>query len=340
MECKKRLRILKRTDEIIDLNPDIRKASKKVLNEVIKETDAKGGTLFIFDFIDNTLKILSKEGKIKMKIVKKAFTKSKIVLKKTELAVPIMLKEKKFGLIYLFGKKFTKKDVTYVNSSETILDGRFKHEADAVGLKAIFKRYVDEKTLKKILKYPDKKYIVGERRNCSILFADLNGFTDYVNNAKSEDVIDFLNNYFKEMSKIALKKGGTIDKLIGDAIMIVFGAPLPQKNHAFKAVATAKEMVKKGKKVIKKYKIKNGGISVGIATGRVVAGNIGYEKIMDYTVIGKKVNLASRLTNLAGKNQIFVDENTERLGNKVKYKNLGKKKVKGFGSVKVFQVKL
>ncbi len=339
MDCETNLRVLKKTDEIVDLYPEIRKASKKILNEIIKETGAKGGTLFIYDFIESKLKILSKEGRIKLKLVKKAFTKSKSILKRNELAVPILLKDKKFGLIYLFGKKFTKEDLAYAESSETILDGRFKHEADSVGLKAIFKRYVDEKTLKKILKHPDKKYVAGERKNCSVLFADINGFTEYVNNSKSEEVIDFLNHYFKEIAKVVLKRGGTIDKLIGDAIMVVFGTPLPQKNHASKAISTAKEIRKKGKKIIKKYKIKGSGVSIGIATGRVVAGNIGYEQIMDYTVIGKKVNLASRLTNLAGKNQIFVDENTKKTGNRFKYKELGTKNVKGFGNVKVFELK-
>ena len=152
--------------------------------------------------------------------------------------------------------------------------------------------------------------------------------------------MNFLNYYFKEMSKIALKHGGTIDKFVGDEIMVIFGSPLPQKNHAEKAINAGKDMIKKMRKISKEYKLGTRGLSVGISTGRVVSGNIGYEKMMDYTVVGKKVNLASRLTSAAGTNQIFVDKTTMKKAKNFTYISMGKKKVKGFGNMEINRVKL
>jgi class 3 adenylate cyclase len=140
------------------------------------------------------------------------------------------------------------------------------------------------------------------------------------------------------MSPIVIKNGGTIDKFIGDEIMAVFGAPIPKRRHASEAIRTALELRKKAGAILKRHHIKNGGISVGIASGRVISGNIGSDKMTDYTVIGRKVNLASRLTSLAGTNEILVDETTKNASKSHKYKSIGKQNIKGFGNVSVFKV--
>ncbi|MFH1586057.1 MAG: adenylate/guanylate cyclase domain-containing protein [archaeon] len=338
MGYKEVLDVIEVTDNIIDINPEIRKASEKVLGSLIKYVGAKGGGILIYDFLDEKLKILSKSGKLSKNIILSSFRSKKILNKKRELAVPIILQNKCLGVIYLYGKNFSKEDVNYISASEVILDGRFKHEAESQGLRHIFERYVGEKALNKILKDRDKKELEGKTHNCSILFADINNFTQFTNTRPAKEVVEFLNNYFSKMSEIAFEKNGTIDKFVGDSIMVIFGSPLTQKGHAKLAVETGKKMISKMKYIVKKHKIKGGGLSIGIASGRVVAGNIGSKKMMDYTVIGKKVNLASRLTYLAGKNQILVDDLTKNSTKGFKYAEIKKSEIKGFEKVKVFRV--
>lgn len=330
MDYKKVLKVIKITDEIVDLNPEIRKASRKALKELIKYTKSFGGGILIWDFFDKKLKLLSKRGRLRKKPILYAFNKAKKVVKKTEIAIPVVISGRRLGVIYLYGKEYTKEDVEYVSAAETILDGRFRHEIESIGLKSIFEKYVGEKTMKKILKNPDEKELKGKTHNCSILFCDINNFTHYANTHRSKKVVKLLNDYFEKMSKVVLKRDGTIDKFIGDAIMVVFGSPIPQKDHALRAIETARDMILRMRRIIKKHKLKSSGISIGIASGKVIAGNVGSKKMKDYTVIGRKVNLASRLTSFAGKNQIVVDETTKKAVRKLRYRNLGKIDVKGF----------
>jgi len=337
---KKLYNIIKETDEIFDLNPDLKDATSKILNELIKKIGAKGGAIIAYDFLDNCLKTIVKKGPLSHKIIKESFEKGKNQEEKRKVSIPIILNKKPLGVIYLFGKEFTKEDIKYLSASENILDGRFGQESETARLRDIFERYVDEKTMRKILKNPEKKHITGERHVCSILFADINDFSYFVNTHKPKEVVSFLNHYFREMSKIALRYGGTIDKFVGDEIMVIFGSPLPQKNHAEKAIKSAKAMIRKMREISKEYGLGTRGISVGISTGRVVSGNIGYEKMMDYTVVGKRVNLASRLTSTAGKNQILVDKNTMKKAEDFTYIPTGKKKIKGFGNIEINRVKL
>ncbi len=96
-------------------------------------------------------------------------------------------------------------------------------------------------------------------------------------------------------------------------------------------------MIEKIKPTLAKYKIPKGGISIGISTGRVVVGNIGFEKLMDYTAVGKKVNLAAKLTSLAKRNEILVDENTMKSVPRFKFKKINRK-IEGFEKEKLFKL--
>lgn len=331
---------MKKTDEIIDSTPGLEKSSQKVLDKLIKKTGAKGGAIAVYNLLDDDLKAVAKKGPLPYESLLNCFRKGEKIKDNKKIAVPIILNEKKLGAMCLYGKEFTEEDMNHLLASEIILDGKLGHESETAKLRGVFERYVDEKTMMKILKDPDKKILTGERHVCTILFADINDFSYFVNNYSPKNIVNFLNYYFEEMSKIALKYGGTIDKFVGDEIMVIFGSPLPQKDHAEKAIKAGKEMVRKMKKISREYKLGTRGLSVGIATGKVVSGNIGYKKRMDYTVVGKKVNLASRLTSAAGKNQIFVDKTTMKNSKNFTFVSMGKRNIKGFGEIEISRVKL
>ncbi len=185
-----------------------------------------------------------------------------------------------------------------------------------------------------------------QRKKLTVFFSDIKGFTELSEELEAEALTDLLNNYLNEMSKIALKYGGTIDKFIGDSVMIFFGDPSSQgaKKDALAAVSMAIEM-RKHMKVLRQQWRAQGidkplEIRMGINTGYCTVGNFGAETRMDYTIVGREVNLASRLENLADSNEILISTETYSLTKDIiMAKDKGQIQVKGFTRpVQIFQV--
>lgn len=155
-----------------------------------------------------------------------------------------------------------------------------------------------------------------QRKLLTIFFSDLEGFTELTERLEPEVLTDLLTHYLTEMSKIALRWGGTIDKYIGDAIMIFFGDPASkgEKADAVNCVRMAMEMVDQLAEVRAIWKDKGLALPLnarmGIHTGICTVGNFGSENRLDYTVIGNGVNLASRLESNAKPNSILISEDT------------------------------
>ncbi|MEW5819859.1 MAG: adenylate/guanylate cyclase domain-containing protein [Cyanobacteriota bacterium] len=203
-------------------------------------------------------------------------------------------------------------------------------------IKAAMANYLSPEVLKAVMDDPEQLSSEKSRRKeLTILFSDIRGFTTFSENNPAEIVVRMLNEYLFNMTTIIFNNNGTLDKFIGDAIMAFWGAPIDEKDHALLAVKTALEMKDKVKELnydwekIYKHKVH---IGIGINTEEVVVGNIGSEKFMDYTVIGDGVNLASRLEGLNKKygTTIIIGENTYRLvKDHVNVRHLGSEKVKG-----------
>ncbi len=175
----------------------------------------------------------------------------------------------------------------------------------------------------------------------TILFADIVGFTRLSETMPPSEINIILNRYFSRMTDIVFSHGGTLDKYIGDGLMAVFGAPMEKEDDAERAVRTALEIRRQLTAMMKTTSAdKRFDIRVGLNTGRVVAGNIGSPKRMEYTVIGDPVNVASRLETMAKPNQIIIGEETFGLvKNKFKIREIGTRKVKGKSSgVMVYEV--
>ncbi|MDI6752546.1 MAG: adenylate/guanylate cyclase domain-containing protein [bacterium] len=168
-------------------------------------------------------------------------------------------------------------------------------------VKGLFSRYVNKGVVERLVANPDSFKLGGERMKLSVLFSDICGFTSMSERLQPEEVVSLLNEYFTAMNEIIFRNDGTLDKFIGDAIMVIYGAPMVYPEHAKKAVITALEMRKKLKGLQEAWKDKGGeviDIGIGINTGEIVVGNIGSNIQTNYTVIGDEVNLASRLEGL------------------------------------------
>lgn len=182
-------------------------------------------------------------------------------------------------------------------------------------IKNAMSKYISDDIMSEIIQNIDDVTLGGKRADVTILFADIRGFTTISEMYEPEEVSKILNNYFSEMIPIVNKYHGVLNKFIGDAILAVFGDPIPNENHAINAVLCADEMIKKVEELHKDWAIKglpSLNIGVGINTGDVFAGNIGSNTRMEYTVIGDAVNVASRIEsfNKIYKTKFLISEST------------------------------
>jgi adenylate cyclase len=181
-----------------------------------------------------------------------------------------------------------------------------------------FERYMSKQLAEKLLGDPEKMKLElgGEHRHVTILFTDIRGFTALSERLDPKGVISFLNEYFKMMVDVVFEHNGWIDKFIGDALMVIFGIPVKAGDDAVRAVRTGLRM-KDAVKRFNEKRVREGGapihIGIGINSGIVVAGNVGSEERMNYTVIGDPVNLAARLVTLSREENIIISLNTYEL---------------------------
>ncbi len=165
-------------------------------------------------------------------------------------------------------------------------------------LKSGFARYVSQYALDELLKLDQPITLKGERRKVTLLFSDIRHFTSMAEELPPEEVLKMLNEYFEKMIEVVFSYGGTLDKFIGDGMMVEFGAPMDDKLQELHAVLTAIQMQLSLEELSVKWE-KEGrrrfSVGIGIHTGLAVLGNIGSERRMEYTAIGDAVNVASRL---------------------------------------------
>jgi class 3 adenylate cyclase len=179
----------------------------------------------------------------------------------------------------------------------------------------------------------------GETREVSILFCDIRGFTALTQHMDPAEVIALLNEHMTVMTRVVDAHHGVVDKFIGDSIMAIFGAPKSYGHDPLNAARCALQMIEERRKLneTSTHKIH---IGIGIATGPVLAGNMGSEKRLNYTVIGERVNLASRLCGVAGRMEIVIGEHTrEALGDAATAEPLPEMRLKGFNeSVRAYRL--
>ena len=175
-------------------------------------------------------------------------------------------------------------------------------ERKAREIRALFSNYVSPLIVEELIKDPSKATLGGHRKELTMLFADVAGFTAFSEKHVAEDVVDQLNEYLGAMSEVIIRWNGTLDKFVGDAIVAYWGAPVEQPDHVELAIKCALHMRKRLAELQDKWRAEgrvpfdNG---IGINTGVAVVGNIGAEgKKMDYTMIGDQVNLAARVQEL------------------------------------------
>jgi len=175
------------------------------------------------------------------------------------------------------------------------------------------RRYLAPQVADAVLQGGAAVSLSSTRRNLTILFANIRGFTSLSERMEPEELIDGLNQHFTVMTDVVFRHDGTLDKYIGDGILAFFGDPIPFEDHAERAVVAALEMRQLLRGLRTRWTLQQGeglNVGVGISTGYVTVGNIGSTTRTEYTVIGNHVRLASHLAQIAGPDQILVSDRT------------------------------
>ncbi len=211
----------------------------------------------------------------------------------------------------------------------------------------LFGRYVSKDVYAHLMSNPDLAELGGKRREMTVLFSDIRGFTSVTERGDPEELVAQLNEYFTRMVDIVFKHHGTVDKFVGDMVMALFSAPVDDADHAQHAVEAAIEMVHELGALNRGWVARGMAqldIGVGVNSGDMIAGNIGSSAIMSYTVIGDNVNLGSRLESLNKeyKTRIIISDATRgRLTGDFDIRPLGDVIVKGKSkAVQIFEVKV
>lgn len=221
------------------------------------------------------------------------------------------------------------------------VEGREKRK-----VKRLFSRYVAPDVFAQLLAHPDSARLGGQRREMSVLFSDIRGFTTVSERGEPEEIVAQLNEYFSRMVEVLFAHHGTLDKFVGDMVMALFGAPVEDLDHADHAVTAALDMVSALEELNVQWAAAGRpelDIGIGVNTGEMVVGNIGSSSIMSYTVIGDQVNLGARLESLNKEygTRIIISGSTRgRLKGRYDVRPLGDVVVKGkTRAVTIFEVR-
>lgn len=219
-------------------------------------------------------------------------------------------------------------------------------QSKAADLASNLAKYLSPQVWESIFTGNQRVILETRRKKLTVFFSDICGFTELAEEMEAEALTDLLNNYLNEMSRIALQYGGTIDKFIGDSVMIFFGDPVSRgaKQDAEAAVSMAIAM-RKHMKILRQQWRARGitrplEIRMGLSTGYCTVGNFGADMRMDYTIIGREVNLASRLESAAAAGEILIPHETWSLiKDLIMCRDKGRIEVRGFSRpVQIYQV--
>jgi class 3 adenylate cyclase len=208
------------------------------------------------------------------------------------------------------------KETGLVMAVEDLTELRTWRDA-ATNINRIFQRYVHPSVVEELMSNPKAVELGGQTKEVSILFADIRGYTAISDGRRSEEVVELLNAYLDILTKAIWEEKGTLTMFTGDAIMAIFNAPLPQEDHAVRAVRAAlgmrhaiedRQWQKDPNLPEARYGIRVR-YGIGVSTGLATVGNIGSrDRLQNYTAIGDAVNVAARLQSSSDDNQIIIHD--------------------------------
>ncbi len=233
------------------------------------------------------------------------------------MCVPLILRGEVIGVFGAVNRTphrtFTGDDRRLLRAIVSQMDTAILESLERRRLRRVLSRSLDPRVLDRLMLDPNVDVLKGERTRLTVLYADLRGSTRLSQHLPPEQAVKFINAFLGQMTHVLLGQEGTLDKYVGDQVMALFNAPLPQPDHALRAVHVGVEMQASYRRLQEQWlqqDVRAMGLGVGIATGEVIVGEIGCEQRTDYTVIGPAANLGARLCSAAKPGEVLISQAT------------------------------
>lgn len=334
---QRELETIYRIDRIRDHTPDFQALLEAVLGEVVSAMEAETGFLMLYDRLGNALEMraitnqdlfaveaaahlmrsVAQEAIATADLVNHAYASGPI---RAVVGVPLLLGNKLIGVLGVVNRtrgaqRFTRSDLDMLRAIGSQMDTAIFESLQTQRLRSAFGQSVGPQVMDRLLSIADRDLLSGERRTVTTLFSDIRGFTDMSEHIAPEALQDVLNDHLSTLTDLVLAHEGTLDKYIGDCIMCCFNAPEDQLDHAERAVRLALALQQAHRAVMARWqgKLPLPPIGIGISTGETMMGNFGSVKRLEYTAIGRDVNLAARLCAAADGDQTLISEETYAL---------------------------
>ena len=233
------------------------------------------------------------------------------------MCLPLILNEQIIGVIGVVNRYgptgFTAADRRLLNAIGSQIDTAIYERNEIRILRRVLGRSVDPRVMERLLANPDMDFLKGELVELTVLYADIRGSTALAERTPPGVLVEFIRDYLSRMTEVVLKHEGTIDKFVGDEVMALFGVPIPQPDHTLRAIRAGLEMQAEYEKLQIQWQQRGlppTSIGIGIATGEMIAGEMGSSQRSNYTVIGRPANLGSRICEVAQGGQVLVSQRT------------------------------
>jgi class 3 adenylate cyclase/GTP-sensing pleiotropic transcriptional regulator CodY len=358
------LETLYRVDHIRDQDYDFGEMLSAVLNELCNVINAEMGFVMLFDPEGKQLELrastaddflattghydLIEEAAYESLRTGKLYAMNELnEWLNSLMCVPLILRDQIIGVFGAANCRgpggFTTKDKRLLLAITSQIDTAIFESLDKQRIRGMFRRYVGPSVMEQMLTTQEKDFLKVERALLTVLFSDMRGFTSMSERVDVDVLVEMINMHLGAMTRIVMGNNGTLDKFVADEVMAIFGAPLPMRDHALRAIRTALQMQAVQQELVIRWEQRGyclPPIGIGINTGEMVVGNIGCEQQMDYTVIGDVVNLASRLCDAAAGHQILITDATYTcVADAIHANKLPKIRVKGKEEpVQIYQV--
>jgi class 3 adenylate cyclase len=330
---QRELETIFRLDRIRDQGLPLNDMLNAVIQELTRTIQAELGFIMLYDLSGKKLETrASTHASIAAlpyfdeisQIVNDSLEKAELVCRnnlgqalRSVMCLPLILNEQIIGVLGVvnrFGAPgFSAADRRLLLAMGSQLDTAIYERNEIRILRRVLGRSVDPRVMERLLANPDMDFLKGELLELTVLYADIRGSTALAESINPGQLVEFIKDYLSHMTDIILYHEGTIDKFVGDEVMALFGAPIPQEDHALRAVRVGLAMQIEYGKVSRMWQsrgLPHTSIGIGIATGEMIAGEMGGLQRTNYTVIGRAANLGSRICESAPPGKVWISQKT------------------------------
>jgi adenylate cyclase len=333
----KELETIYRVDRIRDRHPTFDDMLNAVLQELRNVIRAEMGFIMLYNQSGHKLELRSATDDdlfrvashydVVNQIANESLKRARLICEnhpgdglQSVMCIPLILNSEIIGVLGVVNRYsrngFNPDDRRLLSAIGSQMDTAIFESMEKRRLREVLARSVDQRVMERLLARRDVDFLKGERSELSVLYSDIRGSTRLAARTDPELFVGFINHYLGRMTEVILHHDGTLDKFVGDEVMALFSAPLPQPDHALRAVRVGLEMQRAHQEVVEIWRdrgIDAAPIGVGIATGELIVGEMGCPQRTDYTAIGQAANLGARICSIAKGGQVLISDQTYTL---------------------------